>query len=204
MGSRADALNEQEAEVHAMRVTMLEELRTLTFLRSEFPMLADWGVEDFDHTIHSLGLNYLTALGRKLGFWAVSEYPVRRSNVRQYSGSVRCDVTWLMRPSGAVVLLGEFERYGPTKQRILRRKAENLAAAHHLLAGEARLLVLAVWTTSSVPVHGLRDLPNHVRGGFLDPSGNRVPPLPANVDLLTPVFVLHPSERGLVLREVLV
>lgn len=48
------------------------EFGTLALARSAFPMLTAWGVEDFSHTIHSLGCNYLTAIGREAGFWAMS------------------------------------------------------------------------------------------------------------------------------------
>ena len=61
-------------------------------------MLTDWGVEDFSHTAHSLGCNYLTQIGREAGFWAMSEYPVRVPSVGAQH-SVRTDVAWWERPS---------------------------------------------------------------------------------------------------------
>jgi hypothetical protein len=102
-------------------------------------------------------------------------------------------------------LLGEFERFEPTraKLKMLRQKAENLVMAHHAVGGSARLLVLAAWTTSAVPVRGLQRLRTDVRNGFLDEDGNWVPPLPAGAEMLTPVFVMHSTGNNLVLREVL-
>ena len=42
------------------------------------PMWTDWGVRDAGHLIHSLGCTFLTAVGRELGFAAVSEVPAPR------------------------------------------------------------------------------------------------------------------------------
>ncbi len=37
-------------------------------------MLTAWGVRDESVGVHSLGFNYLAALGRHLGFWAATEF----------------------------------------------------------------------------------------------------------------------------------
>ena len=88
-------------------------------------MLTDWGVEDFSLTIHSLGCNYLSSLGREHGYWAMSEYPVRVSKPGVVS-SIRPDTVWWSRPDGNVILLGEFERYIPGQEQKLMEKARNL------------------------------------------------------------------------------
>ena len=56
--------------IQGLKKKILEEFSSLSFIAEAFPMLTDWGVEDFSLTIHSLGCNYLSALGRSLDFWA--------------------------------------------------------------------------------------------------------------------------------------
>ena len=63
--------------VNDIAASLRAEFRTLEYAKADFPMLTTWGVPDFSHTIHSLGCNYPSALGRHLGFWAISDYPVR-------------------------------------------------------------------------------------------------------------------------------
>ena len=42
-----------------------------------FPMITKFGVRDYSETVHSIGLNYITAIGRTIeGVAAVSECPV--------------------------------------------------------------------------------------------------------------------------------
>ena len=55
-----------------IREQLLCEFALLDFARAEFPMLTDWGITDESVAVHSLGYNYLAALGRHLGYWAVS------------------------------------------------------------------------------------------------------------------------------------
>jgi hypothetical protein len=83
-------------------------------------MLTAWGADDFSVPIHSLGCNYLCAIGRELGFWAISEYLVRiTTGANGYS--VRLDVAWWSRPNPDVALLGEFKRFDSSQQRNLER-----------------------------------------------------------------------------------
>src|SRR6516162_976295 len=89
------------------------EFADLALACSEFPMLTDWGVEDVSETVHSCGMNYLAALGRRLGRWALSEYPVVVPGLLEGGSFVRLDAVWWSRPAGQVELLAEFERYEP-------------------------------------------------------------------------------------------
>src|SRR5262249_49350190 len=126
MDARSDPLSTDFTSVPGLlRHRLAEEFQSRAFLRDEFPMLASWGVEDYSHTVHSLGLNYLAALGRHFGLWAVSEYPVAPAPAYLAVRNVRCDVVWFARPDGRVALLAEFERYEETrgKQERLRQKA---------------------------------------------------------------------------------
>lgn len=150
-----------------------EEFRTLDIARDTLPMLTSWGVEDFSHTIHSLGCNYLTAIGRQSGFWAMSEYPVRVPS--SGSGhSVRSDVAWWERGDREVVLLGEFERAEPKKSGKLVEKARNLLQAHHALGERPRLLVLLAWAIAGTDLGDLGAVRSVMATGFSPPGATRV------------------------------
>ncbi|WP_143177657.1 hypothetical protein [Cystobacter ferrugineus] len=170
------------------------EFETLAFAKSDFPMLTDWGVEDFSVTIHSLGCNYLSALGRKVGCWAMSEYPVRVS-LGGTGYSVRPDVAWWSRPTPAVALLGEFERFEPG-QRNLIGKARNLLRTHHELGEEPRVLLLMAWAIAGTDLRGLDEVRAVSHDGFRTSDGLVVPGLgtESRFVLVTAVFG-GPEER---------
>lgn len=155
----------------SFRIT--QEFHTLAFARSHFPMLTDWGVVDFSTTIHSLGCNYLAAVGREAGFWAMSEYPVRvpSSGAQQ---SVRPDVVWWERSSGAAIVLGEFERAEPHKPGKLVDKAKNLLQAHHALGERPRLLLLVGWTLAGSNLGDLGSVRAVMASGFHAPGSSPV------------------------------
>ena len=166
-------------------------------------MLADWGVEDYGLTLHSLGLNYLGAFGRCAGYWTVTEYPVG-PNGSPVGRDVRPDVVWLEKPSGGIVLLGEFERADfPGRTETIRSKAENLLIAHHQLGASPRVLLLGLWTTNGEPNRGLTELLTHVRCGFRDECGNRIPGLSSDSAFMVAMFLFGRADAGYRLREVL-
>ena len=138
-------------------------------------MMVDWGVEDFSHTIHSLGCNYLSAFGREAGFWAVSEYPVRIPTSDR-SHSVRSDVAWWARPQGDVILVGEFERYDGGESK-LAEKAKNLLQAHHTLGDAPRVLLLVAWTISGTNVGTNDNVDRVMHRGFQPKNAPEVPGL---------------------------
>jgi hypothetical protein len=152
------------------------EFEALAFAKSAFPMLTAWGVEDFSMTIHSLGCNYLSALGRELGFLTISEYPVR---VRAGANgcSVRPDVAWWSRPNPGVVLLGEFERFDSGQQRNLIGKARNLLRAHYALGERPRVLLLMTWAFAGTNLRGLGEVRAVAHDGFRTSDGLVVPGL---------------------------
>ena len=126
------------------------EFGELAFARGEFPMLTDWGVDDFSETVHSCGMNYLAALGRHYGRWALSEYPVQVPEPLDGSSFVRLDAVWWSRPAGQIELLAEFERYEPgvIKRSLVAEKARNLLVSHQQLPTSPRLLLLCTWARS--------------------------------------------------------
>jgi hypothetical protein len=124
-----------------IRNALRHEFATLDFARDLFPMLTDWGVRDESVSVHSLGFNYLAALGRRLGFWAATEYPIRVGRT-----FIRPDVVWWSRPEGKVSLIGEFERFECGQQSRLVDKAKNLLLSYQALDGAPDVLLLVPWT----------------------------------------------------------
>src|SRR5947209_8400220 len=79
-------------------------------VEQEVPMLrTDWGAKDEDALVHSLGVNLFAAMGRKLGYFSLAEYPVPRAVQWQHK-LVRVDSAWFDKSARAPVLLAEFER----------------------------------------------------------------------------------------------
>ncbi len=136
-------------DAQTIRDALRQEFATLAFARDMFPMLTQWGVKDESVAVHSLGCNYLSALGRQLGHWAASEYPVRVGH--KY---VRPDVVWWSRPAGDVALIGEFERFEAGQQSKLVEKARNLMEAYESLQRKPRAILLVAWTLSGTDLAG--------------------------------------------------
>jgi hypothetical protein len=169
-------------DVRAIQHSIREELLTLKFARDTFPMLTDWGVEDFSVTIHSLGCNYLSALGRDLGFWSMSEYPVKLA--AHNCSSIRPDVVWWSRPEKHISLLGEFERFSQGQQQKLLAKARNLLLAHYETGEEARLLLLLSWVMAGTDLNVLREITALGHNGFRADNGKIVPGLSSDSSLI--------------------
>lgn len=189
--------------VHLAEQALRAEFRSLELARAAFPMLTAWGVEDFSHTIHSLGCNYLTVIGRNAGFWAMSEYPVRVSSAgTQYS--VRPDVAWWERPSGEVVVLGEFERAEPRKPTKLVEKAKNLLQAHHALGERPRLLLLVGWAIAGTDLGDVGSVRATMASGFRAADGAPVSGLGRSSVFLLATAVFGDNEGDRKLLQVLV
>ncbi len=176
--------------VRAIQHSIREELQTLKFARDTFPMLTDWGVEDFSVTIHSLGCNYLSALGRDLGFWSMSEYPVK---LAQNGSSIRPDVVWWSRPDKHISLLGEFERFGQGQQQKLLVKAKNLLLAHYEVGEKARVLILLAWAMAGTDLNVLREITALGHNGFRADDGKIVPGLSSDCSLIAAAAIFSNS-----------
>ena len=162
------------------------EFKTLEFARGAFPMLTDWGVEDFSHTIHSLGCNYLSALGREFGHWAISDYPVRVG-----ARSIRPDVVWWDKANSGVALLGEFERFEPRNRGKFLDKAKNLLQTHRALTDRPRILLLVGWTLAGTECGAMEDVRSLIHSGFRSDTATPVPGLDSES-----VFVLATAVFG--------
>ncbi len=182
----------------------------MAFLGREFPMLTEGRVADVGLAIHSLGLNYLAALGRELGCPAVTEFPLVPGDSPLYDQTdfsgleVRPDVVWFNRQSRAPVLLAEFERYDevPAKRRLILEKAENLVLAHHLSPGQQRILLLSLWTFTGVRVSGLAEISTHIRSGFRRSGSTPINGLPGDVRFLVATFLFARHGPSLTLKEI--
>jgi hypothetical protein len=139
-----------------------EEFRTLTFLRDTFPMLPNWGVRDEGVLIHSLGCNYLAALGRNLGFWAINECPFRVSK----SKIIRPDAVWWHRPDRQVAFLAEFERYEDGHDSKLEAKAKNLVETYAAIHPRPLVVLLLTWLFAGTDLKGARPAVAVAYNGF--------------------------------------
>ncbi|MBL9076021.1 MAG: hypothetical protein JNL08_00875 [Planctomycetes bacterium] len=159
-------------------------------------MWTEWGVRDVGHLVHSLGCTFLTAVGRDLGFAAVSEVPAPREGALAHvEEDVRSDSVWFDRQDHRVVLLAEFERYCG-KQKDLGPKVESLLLAQHRWGCSGATLLLAYWSVGLVTLPDHDNLREVVRSGFLATGGVRVPGNPG-VRLLCYQFVVRAGNDGL-------
>ena len=191
-----------------VELALRQEFRTLSAAAADFPMLTEWGVESFSERIHSLGINYLAQIGRRAGYVAVSEYPVRVAAAPSMSlcpAWVIPDVVWWDRRTTQVPLIGEFERYEPggNKHQLLREKVRNLLWAHRELGNESRVLLLLLWTMSGVPVQSLEEFRSLIRSGFTTPGGDGIKGLEAESRFAIATAVFTTFEGRLRLKEIL-
>ena len=128
-----------------------EEMKAGEIRKRFFPMMTDFGVRDYSETVHTMGLNYLTAIGRTISdTTAISECPVypyekqsfMPEKVAEESGeyhidkkpAVRPDSIWYSIKDNQPLLLCEFERYDNSriKNRKLEEKIQNLLIAYNI------------------------------------------------------------------------
>jgi len=177
--------------IQGLKKKIIEEFNSLSFIAEAFPMLTDWGVEDFSLTIHSLGCNYLSALGRSLDFWAMSEYPVRL--LTNGLGSIRPDAVWWKKPDRDIILLGEFERFDPSNKNKIVEKARNLIQAHHEVGDRPRILVLMVWTMAGTDLSFLKSVQKIANEGFRTNNGKLIPGIGSSSSFMVPAAVFSVS-----------
>lgn len=177
-----------------------QEFRSLAVARTQFPMLTDWGIEDFSETVHSLGMNYLASIGRTGGRLALSEYPVRVSAGLEGPRHVRPDAVWWDAASRHIELVGEFERYEGQE---LQDKVRNLLLAHRALGEGPRVLLMMLWTLSGTQVQPTVEFQSMIRSGFRTPGGIRIAGLEADSRLVVATAILVKSDGRLRLKEIL-
>jgi len=149
----------------ALEQVVLDETRVASVLRREVPLLGiEWETEDKDALVHTLGMNFLAALGREAGYVALVEYPVPRAK-RWDKKLVRVDCAWIDREEKRPVLLGEFERYDGEAGAL--EKVANLLVAARGLRKPPEKLLLCLWALDGVSV----GVPSYRPGEPLSVSG---------------------------------
>lgn len=162
-----------------------------------FPMMTHFGIRDYSETVHTMGLNYLTAIGRTIDdTTAVSEcpvYPYEKTTVNEgytsnrvaetferYTTSkepvVRPDSIWYSTVDNKPLLLCEFERYDKSrlKNKKLEEKIQNLLIAYHQLGGDIPLILFVYWTYPKVTPGDISDYIRIFDDGFTMNNGKRI------------------------------
>ena len=134
----------------AFRRAALDPEQAQAVLAREVPLLGpDWGVRDEDALVHSLGMNFLAALGRQGGFVGLVEYPV--PHAERWPGKiVRVDTAWVDVEERRPRLLGEYERF--TTAAAAQDKLANLFVAAHAYPTPPEVLVLCLWSLDGTDV----------------------------------------------------
>ncbi|MCB1066191.1 MAG: hypothetical protein KDN20_25130 [Verrucomicrobiae bacterium] len=136
-------------------------------------MFTEWGVEDTSILVHSLGCNYLAALGRHLGFWAINEFPVKGKG----GENIRPDAVWWNRSDKRVEFLAEFERFKPGKEGVLAQKAENLVHSYQSLDCSPPVVLLLGWALAGTDLTKAVSASSVAYNGFRYRDGHWVPGL---------------------------
>src|SRR5690606_39050677 len=104
-----------------------EEFKTGKIRNELFPMMTKFGIRDYSETAHTVGLNYITAIGRYIeGVTSLSECPIYPYLKKGYYGQmvaesqanygvkvneIRPDSIWYSKEDNSPLLICEFERY---------------------------------------------------------------------------------------------
>jgi hypothetical protein len=166
-----------------------EEFKVGNIRNEMFPMMTKFGVRDYSETVHSLGLNYITAIGRFIdGIAAISEcpvYPYKEKHVySEYAADgvatygdttneVRPDSIWFSKEDNKPVLICEFERYEKSKRKDLKvkEKIENLLVAYHQLGGNVPIILFVYWSYAAENPGDIEENISILDNGFRKSNG---------------------------------
>jgi len=132
-----------------------------------FPMLCNGGVTDYSEMVHSIGLNYITQIGRTIeNIVSISECPVIQKN--SLPREIRADSVWFNRVNFDPILISEFERYEntQTKKTKVREKAENLLIAYHQLNKDIQVVLYVTWGKGLVVPQDMESIKALLVDGF--------------------------------------
>lgn len=168
-----------------------EEFQTGKIREDLFPMMTKFGVRDYSETVHSLALNYITAIGRAIDeISAVSEYPVypyesnyNESNMiaespglyeekKTKDAEIRPDSIWYSKKDNSPILISEFERYEKNriKNKKLEEKIQNLLIAYHQLGSKVPIILFVYWSYASVTPGDMSNVISILDKGFTLPN----------------------------------
>lgn len=111
-----------------------------------FPMMCNGGLTDYSEMVHSIGLNYITQIGRTIkDVVSISECPLMQNNL--LPREIRADSIWFDNKNFNPILISEFERYQNTriKRTKVREKAENLIIGYHQLNKDLQVVLYVTW-----------------------------------------------------------
>lgn len=170
-----------------------DEFETGKIRKELFPMMTHFGIRDYSETVHTVGLNYITAIARHIeGCTSLSEYPVYPGeysclNVAEertvYMGEgaagseVRTDSVWYDKRSNQPILISEFERYenNRKKKAKLKEKIQNLLIAYHQLGGNVPVILFVYWSYARVTPGDISSFISILDNGFCSSKGNFMP-----------------------------
>lgn len=163
-------------------------------IRNEiFPMMTKFGVRDYSETVHTLGLNYITAIGRCIeGITSISECPVYPYSDKNQLGEmvaesqdsyitkvseVRPDSIWYSKEDNSPILICEFERYEKNirKDLKIKEKIENLLIAYHQLGGDIPIILFVYWSYAGKNPGDIADYISILDKGFKRNTGSYIP-----------------------------
>lgn len=169
-----------------------QEFKMGSIRNDMFPMMTKFGVRDYSETIHSLGLNYITAIGRSIaGISAISEYPAypfldndkcdeyiaeTNSTYGNKVEEIRPDSIWFSKEENIPILICEFERYQKNFRKDLKvkEKVENLLLAYHQLGGSIPIILLVYWSYSAENPAKIEEYISILDNGFIKSNGKHV------------------------------
>ena len=179
----------REKLINAIR----EELNSGDLRKDLFPMITTFGVRDYSETVHTIALNYITAIGRNIeGVTAISECPVypyantdkHKSIVAEASAEyttnseleVRPDSIWYAKENNKPLLISEFERYenNRAKNNKLEEKIQNLLLSYHQLGSNIPLILFVYWSYSQTTPGDISKYVSIFDEGFVMKNGRRI------------------------------
>jgi len=167
-------------------------------IRNEmFPMMTKFGIRDYSETVHTVGLNYITAIGRCIeGITSLSECPVYpytkqflyTENVAENQinyvvkvnevkvDEVRPDSIWYSKEDNKPILICEFERYEKNRRNDLKikEKIENLLIAYHQLGGDVPIILFIYWSYAGKNPGEIKEYISILDNGFKKSDGTYI------------------------------
>lgn len=146
---------------------IVNEFQSGIIRKTYFPMMCQGGVTDYSEMVHSVGLNYITQIGRTLeNVVSISECPVIQK--RSLPREVRADSIWFNINTLNPILISEFERYEDTrsKKTKVREKAENLLIAYHQLNKDVQVVLYVTWGKGLVVPQEMESIKALLTDGF--------------------------------------
>lgn len=157
-----------------------------------FPMMTEFGIRDYSETVHTVGLNYITAIGRYVkGVTSLSECPVypyinkgmdqriaeKSANYGYKINEVRPDSIWYTKKDNTPILICEFERYekGRRKDLKVKEKIENLLIAYHQLGGNVPVILFVYWSYAGDNPGDIDEYISILDNGFKRNDGDHIP-----------------------------